>query len=590
MPDLPPPSSGFSDPQLAALLEQNKARNRRVVLIFVAVALVLGVGIGGSAFYSSVQAKKKRNVAYSKVVKCLFGKPLDAGEAPMTRVRSAWRASILAEKNDPSLDVNAQEAAKAKAWPNRCVPQLMAFTDTLKDIGEMKEGDKDLGFYSRDLSKQTAGDNWKNVDTYQAALQSWVDMAQKGNFEFVDVPDVQAPELLDAQSIDVLFPKSSALVDTKIDPHPRTIASAQAARFFVPAGKGKPSRLCSTADGKEIACLGLGWLPPEAAGIPWVLPADDGAPTLLAFGREGGVADGSSVSTGVFRSSDGVGLVGADAYYVVGGFAQTDGTSAVLMKALDDPRGDKFVLGRASPGAAKVDIEKVALTDWNERPSAVAMVGPWVLWVNSKQELIGRAAFAKDATPTTIATLPGPLPAGWNNGGRPAIVGCETKSGWMIGVRVRADSLDRMLIVPATEAAFGKTQVTDDGSLACSEDAAIVLGDDALTTCNDAGCKATKIEGTDRHEVRAPVDGSLVRVSSPSGLLRVEWEKDGKSIATKIYDAQVKGGVLLSESKLEDATLVPRRGYALLFVEMGGTQHVARVDSQGGITSVSFKP
>ena len=28
-------------------------------------------------------------------------------------------------------------------WPNRCVAEMIAFTDTLKDIGEMKEGEKD---------------------------------------------------------------------------------------------------------------------------------------------------------------------------------------------------------------------------------------------------------------------------------------------------------------------------------------------------------------------------------------------------------------------------------------------------------------
>src|SRR6478736_4473521 len=98
MADIPP----VSDPQLAALLDQNKKRRTRAILIFVGVALVLAVGLGGSATYFSAQAKKKRNVAYSKVVKCLFGKPLDAGEAPMTRVRSAWRARILAQpKKDP---------------------------------------------------------------------------------------------------------------------------------------------------------------------------------------------------------------------------------------------------------------------------------------------------------------------------------------------------------------------------------------------------------------------------------------------------------------------------------------------------------
>ncbi len=54
MADIPP----VSDPQLAAIIEQNKARRQRAIFIFVAVAVVLGVGLGGSAMYFSAQAKK----------------------------------------------------------------------------------------------------------------------------------------------------------------------------------------------------------------------------------------------------------------------------------------------------------------------------------------------------------------------------------------------------------------------------------------------------------------------------------------------------------------------------------------------------
>ncbi len=590
MPDLPPPSSGFSDPQLAAILEQAKARRRRAITIFVAVALVLGVGLGSSALYSSAQAKKKRNVAYSRVVKCLFGKPIDAGEPPMSRVRAAWRARLLADqsaKGDGTATEDDKEAAKAKMWPNRCVSQLMAFTDTLKDIGEMKEGDKDLGYYSRDLSKQTAGDNWKKVDTYQAAVESFVGEAQKGNFEFVDVPDVQAPDLLDAQPIDALFPKSSALEDTHIDSYATSITRGASARFFVPAGKGKPPRLCTTSDGKELACAALGFLPPQAAGIPWVLSAEDGAPALLAFGREGGVADGSSVSTGVYRSSDGAQLVGPDTYYVVGGYAKSDGQNALLLKEAADPRGDKFVIGRTAAAATKIETEKVALKDWNEEPSGVAVVGPYVMWVTDKDELHARSAFLADAPVTTIATLPGRLRAAWHSS---AFSACQTKKGLVATARVRADGLDRILVVPATDSGFGKAQTTDDGSLTCSDDAAVIVGDETLTTCDESGCKGSKIAPAAAGQSVTAIDGVVVRVTAPSGLLVVEWEKDGKSIAKKVYDAQMKGTVLLGESKLASAALVSRRGYGLLVVDIGGTQRVARLDAAGGIAATSFKP
>ena len=598
MPDIPPPSSGFSDPQLAAILEQNKARRRRAILIFVAVALVLGVGLGGSAIYSSAQAKKKRNVAYSRVVKCLFGKPLASGEAPMTRVRAAWRARISTEpKKDGTQSLDDQEAAKAKTWPNRCVPQLMAFTDTLKDIGEMKEGDKDLGFYSRELSKQTAGDNWKNVDTYQAAIEAFVNEADKGHFEFVDVPDVDGPEILEAQSIDALFPKSSALGDTRLDPYSRTLYTAQAARFFVAAGKGHPSRLCTTTDGVAIACSALDALPPQASGVPWVLPADDGAPVLLAFGRNGGVADARSVASGVFRvapplgggdrAGEGASLLPADAYYIVGGFAKPDGAIALLMKDEKEPLGDKFEIARGASGAAKLDIDKVALTDWNELAAAVAMVGPYVMWVNGKDELLALPAFTKDAKPTTIATLPGPVRSSF---GASAFTACGTKKGTVLGVHVRADSLGRMLVVNATDGGFGKPQVTDDGDLGCTDDGGFVLSGDALAVCTDSGCNATKIEQPKHYEAMMAVDGAVVHVSTSSGLLRIDWVKGGKSIATKLYDAQMKGTVLLGESKLKGASLIARRGYGLLLVDIGDAQYVARVDGAGNVATTTFKP
>jgi len=589
MPDIPPPSSGFSDPQLAAILEQNKARRRRAILIFVSVAVVLGVGLSSAAILSSAQAKKKRNVAYSRVVKCLFGKPLESGEQPMTRVRAAWRARIMSEKKpDGMQSQDDQDVAKAKAWPNRCVPQLMAFTDTLKDIGEMKEGEKDLGFYSRELSKQTAGDNWKKVDTYQAAIESFVTEADKGHFDYVDVPDVEAPELLDAQPIDALFPKSSALADTHLDARKRAPFVAETARFFVAPGKGHPSRLCTTTDGKEIACKGLDALPPQASGVPWVLPADDGAPVLLAFGRDGGIASARSVANGVYRAGEGVSLLPADAYYVVGGFAKPDGSTALLLKDQKEPMGDKFEIAHGAPGAAAFDIEKVALTDWDEFPTSVAMVGPYVLWVNKKEELHGLAAFTKGAQPAMIATLPGSVVAGF---GSSAFSACATKKGVVLGVRVRADALDRMLVISATDAGFGKAQVTDDGELGCNDDAPFVLSGDTIAVCTEAGCNSTKIDQPKHYDSLEAIDGAIVHVSTPAGLLRLDWQKGGKSIATKLYDAQMKGTMVLGESKLHGVTVLPRRGYGLLFVTLGDDeQHVARLDGAGGVTATAFKP
>ncbi len=592
MADLVPPS-GFSDPQIAAILEQAKKKRQRAILIFVAVALVLGVGLGGSAFYSSQQSKKKRNVAYSRVVKCLFGKPL-AGEAPMTRVRQAWRARILASANkdkDAPQTVEDQEAAKTKMWPNRCVAEMLAFTDTLKDIGEMKEGEKDLGFYSRDLSKQTAGDNWKNVDVYQASVEAFVNEADKGKFDFVDVPDVQAPELLEADSIDKIFPKSSTLEGVTL-PYDNTGSVAGVwVRFFVRQQRGKPARLCTSTDGNTIACTepAKGGLPTEASGSAWLLGSEDNAPALLTFGLEGSVASGSSVASGVFRSGDGLRLVKSGVYFVVGGYARADGSAILLLKFAAKPEGDHFQIGRLAAGATELVTNDIVLTDWNGQASYVALIGNRVVWVDSANALKGKTIDATSESATqNIATLPGLVESRWRRSALQPIVGCQTKSaGLAIAVPALADGVSKSIVVLASDAGFGKADVVEAGELSCGDDAAYVLGDASLATCKADGCKAESFAETDG--TPAAVDGAVIRAQSISGLMRITVSRSGKIVSTKVYDAQMKGTVLLGESKLGKVAVLPRRGYGLIAANVGDAEHFARVDATGAVTPVTMK-
>jgi hypothetical protein len=592
MADFVPPS-GVSDPQIAAILEQNKKRRARAILIFVSVTVVLAVGLGGSAIYFSAQAKKKRNVAYSRVVKCLFGKPLASGEAPMTRVRSAWRARILAAKSKDASGgtLEDQEAEKTKLWPNRCVAEMIAFTDTLKDIGEMKEGDKDIGYYSRDLSKQTAGDNWKNVDVYQAAVEAFVTEADKDKFEFVDVPDVQAPELMDAESIDAIFPKSSALDGVTLDYDDTGNVAGASIRFFVRPERGKPARLCTTDDGKTIACSApaKGGLPTEASGNAWVLGSEDGAPTLLAFGLDGGVARSTSAASGVFRSGDGLRLVKSGAYFIIGGYARPDGSSILLLKFAAKPEGDHFQVGRFPANATELATNDVVLTDWNERASYVALVGNRVVWVDSTNALKGKTIDpTSEGATQNIATLPGLVDNRFATRAPTPIVGCQTKSaGLAIAVPTEADGVSKTLVVFATDSGFGKADVVEAGELSCGDDAAYVLGDASLATCKPDGCKSDPFEAA--HGTPAAIDGALVRAESVSGLLRVTVSRGGKIVATKIYDAQMKGTILLGESKLGKVAVLPRRGYGLIVAGVGDAEHFARVDASGAVTPVTMK-
>jgi hypothetical protein len=148
-----------------------------------------------------------------------------------------------------------------------------------------------------------------------------------------------------------------------------------------------------------------------------------------------------------------------------------------------------------------------------------------------------------------------------------------------------------MLVIPVTDGAgFGKPQVVDSGDLSCTDDAAVVVRSDEMSVCTEAGCNATKLEHSGSYDEKlTAIGGVLIRASKPSGLLRIEVQKDGKTIATKIYDAQMKGTVLLGEAKLGRLELLPRRNYALVFLDIGTTQHVARIDASGTITPVAVK-
>lgn len=117
-----------------------------MLFIIVGVVLFLVVGLGGSQVYFSGQAKKKRDAAYSRVVKCVLGAPLAQGEPVMPRIRSAWRARAFVTTSDKlPASLDQKEADATRLWPNRCVAEMVAFTDTLKESGDLKEGDKDLG-------------------------------------------------------------------------------------------------------------------------------------------------------------------------------------------------------------------------------------------------------------------------------------------------------------------------------------------------------------------------------------------------------------------------------------------------------------
>ncbi|CAN5368059.1 hypothetical protein BH09MYX1_BH09MYX1_27340 [soil metagenome] len=578
MADLPPPS----DPQIARILEQDRARKKRLALVVARVVVVIGGGLGGSQVYFAAQAKKKRNVAYSRVIKCLLGSPPAAGEPPMMRIRAAWRARAFVEKNETlAHDQNELDARAVKLWPNRCVAEMVAFTDTLKENGDMKEGDKDLGYYSRELSKQSAGDNWKEIDPYQSSLEAFLAAAKDAKCEFVDVADVAPPEVLDADPIDKLVLKTN-LTPLPFDTgswHQSMIGGAR--RFYMPPQMGQPPQLCITNDGATLACAPpvKGGVPVDVVGAPTIFPADDAATTILSYGREGNYAS-------VFRS-DGVALTKRGEYFAIGGHSSADGRALLLLKAKDKPTGDTFTVGHLAAGASTLTFSDVKLDGWTEIATLVDLFGEQAVWVGESLQLMTRNVATVPPGPIqVIGTMPG-MPSLWD--GAPFHV-CQTKNGpvFHTPVVVESGKPTTLLSFADVNGAFGKLQRVDAGNVVCGTDAVYVWSD-FLATCRVDGCtnqprtraKPTE-EGSARSDVTTVIDGTLVTVEWNSGLIRIIWSKDDKPISTRVWDGQIKGSVLLAESKTKVTHLFGGPGYALLVLRDGdGQDHGVRLDARG---------
>jgi hypothetical protein len=372
-------------------------------------------------------------------------------------------------------------------------------------------------------------------------------------------------------------------------------------RFYVAATEGHRARLCVSSDGNEIVCSPL-TLPPEAtawgAPSPWVLPGDDGADVLVSFGGSGQAGSTPSLTAGVFRASHGTRVVEPDRYYVMGGFARTDGSARLLLQEgaphMRGPRGNEFVIARIGKTTSKLQLDTVTLTD--KPPGSivsVAMLGPWVMWVTTRNELMARSAEHANDTPVKVTTLPGP--AVLDISGR-AFAACRAKVGTFILVRSRlADDHYRAVLLSANDAGLGAPQLVDDGKLFCNDDGASILHWQTVSSCTGGAagpltCTTTKIEPpVVRGEALLVLGGTLVRVSARSNVLHIEWHKGGKTVAAKVYDAQMNSTVLLSEGHVREVGLIGRRDYGLLFVEIGGTQHVARIDASGGISPVAVR-
>jgi hypothetical protein len=580
--DLPPPS----DAQLASLLEQQKKKRTRLILLFAGIGVTVVAAIGISSLVFGKQARKKGDLAYSRATKCLVGTPVAPGEDAMLRYRAAWRGRILdpgdggaagplepGKKAAALRTLEATEEAKTRMWPNRCVAELVSLTDTLKEIGAMEEGKKDLGAASRALAKATAGDNWKNAESYALVLGDFLDEGRKAGFSFVDVPDVAPPALVDAKPLDELRDPKAIAGPIDIE---TSFAPGELVVFVPPSNRG-PARVCRGIESGPLRCTpaSAAGLPPEASGVPAVLDFADGAAPLLAFGRRRRVMDGQGVTTGVFRAGDGFRIVPSNAYYLGGGWSSKAGTQTVLLKDAQKPAGFAFKI--MTTEGEKVKTEDVELADWNGSARALAVIASRVYWVTDDGEVRMRGE-GLPKKGLSLFKLPGPVE--WMHG-------CTIGASHALVVRTAAGGSPRIIVSfddSTTPAVVG------GGNVSCGAEAVHVVSDDTIAVCKASGCQPEPIApalGIARARVG---DHGFVVGDLSEGLLVVRTFKGDQPLGETVFDSRITGGKLAADAAVRDVRAVSTRHGAVLAVDIAGATSFLGVNESGAVTRLSVEP
>jgi hypothetical protein len=577
--DLPPPS----DANLAALLAGQRKKKTRMLLLVGGVGLTLALGIASASIVFGKEAKKKGDLAYSRTTKCLIGKPLAATEDPMLRFRAAWRGRLLdvsvAEEvkktggTRPAVlqRMDESEEVKARMWPNRCVTELVSLTDTLKEIGAMTEGKKDLGAASRALAKATAGDNWKNVDTFGPAFQDFLEGSKKSGFTFQDVEGVPAPTFVDALPVNELRDKKAIVDAISL---PTGFASGELVAFVASSSRG-PARICRGTEEGPMRCAPASstGLPPEASGVARILGHDDGASPLLAFGRFVRVLDDSTPTTGVFRGGDGVRLVAPDRFYVAAGWSAAD-RQTVLLKDLKKPSGPQFKLTTAV--GEKITTKDIELTNWNGEPSALAVAGARVYFATSDADL----RVVADDTPKggkPLFKLPGRVTS---------IHGCTVGTSRVLVLRTSAGGLSRVIVAFDEQS---NPAVVDDGDVSCGAKAVHVVSNETIAVCTAAGCTPEPLPETPG-EARARVgDDAFLVVESYEGLLVLRTSKAGKEIGKVVYDGRLEDGRIVPKSVIGSVHTIPTRNGALVAVDTQGATSFLGVNARGEVKRLAIE-
>jgi hypothetical protein len=225
--------------------------------------------------------------------------------------------------------------------------------------------------------------------------------------------------------------------------------------------------------------------------------------------------------------------------------------------------------------AGKVVLGDIKLEDWNSSPSSLSVIGDSVFWVTRGDEL-RRRTMSKPADPSVLV---GKLP-----GAGSRIRGCKVGSDYAVMLSTSADGIPRLAI---TFLSKGTLQVVDEGwSIACGKERVTILSPSSFASCGTDGCENKTIEGGDKTARRTVLDGTVVEVTTESGMLRIKWIRDNMELASALYDGHLKGRDVLVKSRLGAVRMTTGRDYAVLAISGDEKIHFARLDDRGGVAAV----
>ncbi len=544
-------------PDSLELRAEEAARKRRVLVpllvggVILAVALVMAVA--GLSY--SRDHDRARNRAYSGVAYCFLGGEPSANEKPSMRVRAMQRGLLAAR-------ASAKEGADegANDWPLRCHKPVADLLAALKEYGEIKEGNHDLGYWARTLQEKQP----LNRAEYGQVLDSFFEEAQKNSFKYEAPTDAQAPpQPLEAWTAGDLTKKSLLTPATGFARFSTDEVPGGILRLMWSEEIG--ARFCTTTDGAEVTCTRM---QPRGAlrslrNASIYATADDDGPTMLAEPSDAYLEDGTKLS-------------GKEGFR--GGYVRKDKVAYEVLREGDN-KTDALRLRRYPASGAPTEA-KVVL----EKRSHFEIFRDWLVFQDEEQNLAAKQVLLDGKEPAL-----GPLvKIGRALSTNTSLKACQMKDGLAV-VESEGASQQIAFLRGSTWSPPVRADNVDAGFF-CGDDHVILFGSKILARCEPgaASCKAEEhVSLSWRDSQRASfavVDGRTLtwaRVHGGQDLPRLEVRSGDKLVGEALFDPFIKAGQLVEQSQIHELRLFSRRSFALVLVASADGIHALRIGKDG---------